>query len=72
MIETLEIEKVFDFTKEPEVRMIFDDIFTLDIQEFYPQNDIFLDNEMMIPDIPPIKLIHNDSVEMFNNNWGPI
>jgi len=31
MIETLEIEKVFDFTKEPEVRMIFDDIFTLDI-----------------------------------------
>ena len=31
MIESLEPNKIFDFTIEPEVRMIFDDIFTLDI-----------------------------------------
>lgn len=52
MIEQLEKSKVFNIINEPEVRLPFDDIFTIDYNEFYPSTDLF-DNDIML-DIPPI------------------
>ena len=53
MIEFFEKEKLFDFSKEPEVRLKFDDLFCLDINEFYPFADINIDEEFM-ESFPPI------------------
>lgn len=67
-IEELENQKLFEQIQEPEVRLVFDDIFFIDQEDFYPS---YYNDDIEI-DIPPIEFVSKDSVNINDEGWNGI